>query len=321
MTNPSAKPTFLSKGFDRTMIEGAASSEAVRAGHPEVDFEQLLLGLLVCGGPAARRLMDAGVDLAAARVAIDELHREDLALLGVRIPLPVPDPAAAASAAGMQRLTPRLRELVDECPTAGGDRALLAALIDDEGGRVRRVLDRVGADTDRIRADMDAALDGENGADASAGGATARSGSAEGGWQYATYDIELPVAAELVWNLVSDPARHGEWEPSAVSSQVTADGSVEMTDREGATTRTWIAQAVPGREVTWEKEPPASGIPASTLRVAVEPLGDRSRLHLRTEVRSALGDGVRGRIGNRMVRWIIRNQLRMRAQAIAQSAA
>ncbi|PSK81386.1 ClpA/ClpB-like protein [Murinocardiopsis flavida] len=319
MTNPSAKPVNRSKGFDRTVIEGAASNEAVRSGHPDVGFEHLFLGLLVNGGPGALLLMDDGVGLAGARAAIDGLMREDLAQLGVDVPLPTPEDTSGTVTAGLLPLTPRLRELVDDCPTAGGDQALLAALIDDEGGRVRRLLDRLGTDADRIRRALDEPAGGQAGpAPSSADREPAASSEAAAeGWQYASFELEVPVSAERLWDLVGDPERRAEWDRMAVSSRLLDGGVVELTRKEGETAREWITHSVPGREVTWEQEAARSDIPPNVFRIAIEPIGDHARLHLRRGARSAL----RGRIANRVVRWFLRNDLRAQAQIIAQSAA
>ncbi|WP_420158922.1 Clp protease N-terminal domain-containing protein [Nocardiopsis sp. CNT-189] len=313
MPGPSAKPAF-GNGFDRTLIQGAASREAMRTGRTEVGFEHMLLGVLMNGGPAARLMMDAGVGLAEARSAIDALLKEDLALLGIEAPLPAPSDPPGGEGPQLLPLTPRLRELEEDCPSAGGDRALLAALIDDEGGRARRLLDRVGADPDRIRAALDAAAPAPPGKEGGAPGGEAR--GPEGGERIAC-ELEVPVPAEHLWALVADPDRRGEWElPAAASSRRLDGGAVELTDDEGAAVRERIVHSVPGREVTWARED--EGVPTPrTLRVTVEPLGGRARLRLEMRWETA----VRNRLANRFVRWINRKGLHVRAQAIAQAAA
>lgn len=319
MTNPSTKPASRGKGWDRTVIQGAASSEAVRTSHPDVGFEHLFLGLLVNGGPAARRLMDAGVGLAQARSAIAGLLREDLARLGVDVPVPAPDSTSTAVTPGLLPLAPRLCELMDDCPVAGGDQALLAALIDDEGGRVRRLLDRLGADTDQIRRDLDEPIDDPQTQVPPSADKDSRALSEERGqgWQSAVYSLEVPVSAERLWDLVGDPERRAEWDRNALSSRLLHSGVVELTHKEGKKARERIAHSVPGREVTWEQEPPLEDVPPLAFRIAIEPLGDHARLHLRKGLHSAL----RGRIANRLVRWFIRKDLQIQARTIAQSAA
>ena len=54
-------------------VRVAAAAEALALGHPEVDVEHLLLGLLVVGGPSARAMTGAGADLRALRSAVAEV--------------------------------------------------------------------------------------------------------------------------------------------------------------------------------------------------------------------------------------------------------
>ncbi|MFJ9557735.1 Clp protease N-terminal domain-containing protein [Nocardiopsis sp. NPDC101807] len=309
MTNPSPKQGLLSRSYDRAAIHEAASREAARAGRHEVGFEHLLLGILVNGGPGARLLMNAGVGLSEGRSAIDGILREDLALLGIDVPVP---PPSGGGKPGLLPLTPRLEEIEIDCPWSGGDTALLAALIDDEGGRVRRLLDRLGVDTDRFRRDLDEPVEAPEPIPADG---SRLDGQPSEGWACTTYDLQVPVSAERVWELVSAPGRRSEWEPSAVSSRQLGGGVVELTAMSGQTSRESMTHSVPGREVTWTRNP-GSETPRRT-RIVIEPVGDHARLHLRMDWPNA----VRGWIANRMLGWISRNMLRSSAQGIAHAAA
>ena len=53
-------------GTEVFAIRSAAAVEATAFGHPEVDVEHLLLGLMVVGGPSAQVLTAAGAELAAS---------------------------------------------------------------------------------------------------------------------------------------------------------------------------------------------------------------------------------------------------------------
>ena len=310
MTNPPAKATFLSRGHDRAVIEGAASREATRAGHPEVGFEHLLLGALVNGGPAARLLMDAGVGLTEARAAIDGLLHEDLALLGIDAVFPAPSAGAGVEGPALLPLAPRVRELVDECPWSGGDTALVAALIDEEGGRVRRLLERLEVDTDRVRHSLGEPVR------AATTPAVDDADPAPEGWEYTAYDLEVPVPAERLWNVVSDPVRRGEWDPGEARARSLDGGVVELTRHDAAPVREALTHAVEGSEVVWARAEGEDTAPR-TLRIVIEPVGDHARLRLRLGWPNAL----RGRFANRVVRWIVKQNLRGHAQAIAQAAA
>ncbi len=61
----------------------AANSEAIRAGHSQIDVEHLLLALLVQDGDAATALTRAGVHLGPAREALAAQERDDQLALGL----------------------------------------------------------------------------------------------------------------------------------------------------------------------------------------------------------------------------------------------
>jgi hypothetical protein len=201
------------------------------------------------------------------------------------------------------------------CPWSGGDRALLAAMIDDEGGRIRRLLDRLGVDTDRVRRDLDGPAEAQ-GAPAprtADGGPTGDREAPAEGWDHATYEAEVPVPAARLWDLVGDPARRAEWDPGADSSRLLDGGVVELTRQDG-TTRERIVRSVAGREVTWEQGGPGA---RHTIRITIEPVGDHARLRLRKDWPT----GLKGRIANNVLRWFMRSTLRYQAQTITQAAA
>ncbi len=304
MTNQSARRSLLSLGGDRAAIEIAAGREASLAGHAEVGFEHLLLGALVSGGPGARFLMDAGLDLTEARATVGALLREDLALLDIDTP--------GLSAGGEEPVlipqSERVSELLVECAWSGGDVALIAALIDDGGGRVRRLLERSGVDPDLVRAGLGELSPSEQ-------VHPSDPGADPEGWDGLTYEREVPVSAERLWALVSDPRRRAEWEPGEAEARVVGDGVVELVPANGPVRRETVAHRVEGREITWARVDEEAG---QTLRIAVEPVGERARLRVRRSWPSALRHR---RIANRLLHWIIRGQVRMRVQAIAQAAA
>lgn len=206
-------------------LRAAANVEAVRLGHPEVDMEHLLLALLVTGGPSARLLLDAGVTLDRGRQAVAEVQQRELSDIGVNLLLPPPGQARYDASALPLPLSGRARELDDRLPFVVDDQALLTALIDDEGGRVRRLLTQVGVDPDALR--QAASID-DCAPSAEAGGHTGLPGCVqpglqsigvepdsamppEPGWLYAVHSQDIPVPADRVWALVSDPERRAEW--------------------------------------------------------------------------------------------------------------
>jgi hypothetical protein len=75
VTGSSARP----RGEEWYLLMTAATDEAARAGHGEVDVDHVLLALLVTGGASAGVLADAGLQLGAARTALAEVQWADLA--------------------------------------------------------------------------------------------------------------------------------------------------------------------------------------------------------------------------------------------------
>ncbi|WP_017545072.1 SRPBCC family protein [Nocardiopsis prasina] len=308
MTNQSARQGLLSMGSDRAAIEIAAGREASLAGHAEVGFEHLLLGALVSGGPGARHLMDAGLDLTEARAAIRTLMRDDLALLDIDTSLTA-QPGGKEEAVRLPQ-SERVSELLVDCPWAGGDVALIAALIDDEGGRVRRLLERSGVDPDLVRE----GLDGLSPDPAEPVGA-ADPGSVPDGWDSLTYEREVPVSAARLWALVSDPERRAEWEPGPTEARVVGDGAVDLVSPDQPVRREAVTHRVEGREIVWTRGDEGA---SQALLIVVEPLGERARLRVRRSWPSALRHR---RIANRLLHWIVRKQLRIHVQTITQAAA
>ncbi|PPK94642.1 ClpA/ClpB-like protein [Kineococcus xinjiangensis] len=133
-------------------ISIVALEEAARLGHPEVDVEHLLLGLLATGGPSAGLLIAAGVGMGELREAVARLQQQDLAALGVDVPTaPAPPPAppsflAAQSLPWNDRAMARVRRA-----SRGDDRALLVELLDDDGRRAARLLEHLGVDVEALR--------------------------------------------------------------------------------------------------------------------------------------------------------------------------
>ena len=78
MSNPAKER----RGERWYLLTTAATDEAARAGHGEVDVDHVLLALLVSGGVSTRILSLAGLDLAAARTALVDVQQRDLASLG-----------------------------------------------------------------------------------------------------------------------------------------------------------------------------------------------------------------------------------------------
>ena len=303
-------------------VRAAANVEAIRLGHPEVDMDHLLLALLITGGPSARLLLDAGVTLDRGRHAVAEVQQRELSDIGVDLPAPAPGPARYASASPLP-LNGRARELDDRLPFAADDRALLTALINDEGGRVRRLLTQLGVDADALRQSADTTKPGpRTSTQPKRPELTQTDGLRPGGemppelgWLYVSHSQDVPVAANRVWALISDPERRAEWGVDCSAARVLADGSVELTRNNGTTVNQIVSRNNPGHDIAWQQLAD-NGQPVRSLHLTVEPSGNHSRLHLR------LGwpHNTRGPLARRVTTWVASGQLRVQAQSIAQTS-
>lgn len=157
----------------------AAAEEAARAGHAAVDVEHLFLGLLVSGGTSTPLLTATGIDLAAARRAVRELQRLDLGSLGISFEVPVgPDRDRFGDGTEDLPLTEPARRAVRRQSTKHTDAAVLEALLVDQRGAVRRLLEHMGVDAETVRERAAQAAVRRTGAERTrrAGGRTAEDG-------------------------------------------------------------------------------------------------------------------------------------------------
>lgn len=129
-----------------------ARDEARSLGHPAVEPQHLLLGLLRLGGPAAAALHSAGVDLERAQAEVRptvapsedaERSRRDRT------------PVAPATRASFEQ---SLREAVARRDDRLGPEHVLLALIRDRDGRAAAVLGRLGVPAGRLQRLLERAL-------------------------------------------------------------------------------------------------------------------------------------------------------------------
>ncbi|WP_432544695.1 Clp protease N-terminal domain-containing protein [Kineococcus sp. SYSU DK002] len=297
-------------------VTSAALEEAAQLGHPELDQEHLLLGLLVTGGPSAALLTAAGVDLPGLRRAVTEVQQRDLAHLahlGLQVPpTAAPDgPEPSFRAAQAIPFNDRAMAVMKRIPYEGDDRELLLALVDDEGRRVERVLTHLGVDVDALRA--------ATGTGATAPGTGA--GRVRGAGSVVRHAQDVPVDAARVWDLVSDVRRRPEWDAACVGVATSPDGVERLTyrgRRREVVAEQVVSHLVPGEEIAWRRYRVGNRETAVTSRVRVEPVGATCRVHLETgsDRRTLLG-----RVLRPLVVRLAGSQLRWHAQAIARAAA
>jgi len=301
-------------------LSAAAMEEVVELGHPEVDVEHLLVALLVTGGPSASRLVAAGVDLAALRRGAREVQEADARALGVHVPAPpAARPGPAAQAVGATPFGGRALELMRSVRPDDDDRALLRALLDDDGHRAERVLRHLGVDVEELRRRLDApAASLDVALPAAVVDALEALGPAHRRCAASTTH-DLPVPADAVWALVGDLRRRPEWDPACVA--VTEDeGALRLTYGKGDRRRDVrvLVERTGARSVLWRELWRDDEHVAMAVHVAVQPAGGGSRLRL--DVVGLLRSR-RALVLRPYVRWASGSRVRWLAQSIARAAA
>jgi hypothetical protein len=318
----SRSPAQDLKGEGWYLLMTAATDEAARAGHGEVDVDHVLLALLVTGGASTTLLSRAGLRLAAARAALAEVQREDLSSLGVTTPVP-PPPAGHTYGVGTAALpwSDRARRALTPLTEGPSDTAVLAAILSDEHGPARRLLEQAEIAATAVLAAALAPVD-PAGADRAAPDGSRHWTSSH------TRAVAVPRAD--LWRVVRDPRRRPEWDDSVAGVQIrdarcfetldavagTLAGPGRPIDDPGLVSTHRVTELTEGRLVEWETRYPHRGH-TDWLRVELEDDGTGSRLTLRHAFGSPRGFL---RLFSRFYAWTTTRRLMLLAQAIAQTA-
>lgn len=306
-------------------ITAAALEEAAREGAPELDTEHLLLGLLVTGGPSAVLLTDAGVDLNSLRRAVHEVRGQELARLGwdmtTREVTSTPEPSFRA--AQSIPFNSRAMAVMQRISYSGDDLELLRALLDDEGRRVDHALAHLGVDVEDLRA----ATSSERLGQTTESDDEASTADQQDDSNVVRHVQALPVDADRVWRLVSDPTRRPQWDTACSRSDVDTHDVERLTYRtrgREVVVEQVVDRLVPGYEVRWHRFRVGDRATSSTLGLRLEPVGRTCRLHLEVTWRPVRTNTVprflRPLVGPLWVR-ANRSRLRWYAQNIARAAA
>ncbi|MEJ5913160.1 Clp protease N-terminal domain-containing protein [Pseudokineococcus sp. 1T1Z-3] len=300
-------------------ITTAAMEEVAELGHPELDVDHLLVGLLVTGGPSASCLVAAGADLPSLRKAVQRLQESDVQALGVQFTAPPAVPAASAARAVDVPWGSRALAVMRSADQGEDDRALLRALLDDEGRRVERVLAEAGVDIDDLRARL-ASTTTARAPELPMEVAAALAALEPARWRTsASTTHEAPVTADAVWALVGDVRRRPEWD-SAVTSLSDDDGVLRLVFDSGRRTRSVrvLTERTGPRSVLWREMWHDDEHVTAVLHLAVEPAGTGSRL--RVDTATSLRT-LHGRLLRPLARWAAGSRARWFGQSIARAAA
>lgn len=121
----------------------------------------------------------------------------------------------------------------------------------------------------------------------------------------ATLDIEAP--AELVWNVITDFPRYGEWNPFLPACNTTLkpgdpiDLQVNLFASGPRPQREWMLTHTPGKEFSYSMKPAPLGALRSRRSHTVTPLGPgRCRYQSHFEMGGWLQPLVRGLLGSKL---------------------
>lgn len=222
-------------------LGNAAALECARAHHETVDVHHLYLGLLASGGAAARVLGAHGITLPSARTASRAVRRADagsvaLDAQGDPESTPIPMEDLRYQIVGDLPWTERASGLGPTPTSRKTDLTLLADLLDESSGVVRRIVAENGADPDALRAHVEDVIENgvepapQNGADC---GEFLPDASTASTASTVTLEHYLAEPVESVWASVCDPQHVIVWAGSPETSRVVAGGVETTFDRLG----------------------------------------------------------------------------------------
>ncbi len=221
-----------------------AMEEASRRGLREADLEDLFLALVLNDQPAGRVLRELGITIHAARAAVEEHQKEQIASLGIAAELPPSGPIVFHETGGYE-WSKRASDLIARAGKKGRTAdaaAVLRELLNEPSGTILDLLGRLGAEPGVVLAELD-----QMPAHLTTGraGVTHRRGTFSG-----VGESFIPAPVEDVWALLSDPARVPEWEPaigvvgsSTTNSAADPNASAEPAHTGEQTGGVWEAYA------------------------------------------------------------------------------
>lgn len=207
----------------------AAMEEASRLGLREAGIEHLFLALVINDQSAGRALRSMGIDLAAARRAVEAQHETQLASLGIEASFPEAGRIVFHETDGYE-WSPRALDLITKSSgknKTGDAAAVLRELVAEPSGLIAEILYRLGTTPDALLKQidqMDSAAEKAKPVSAKVRGRV--SGSME------TF-VSAPM--EDVWEFLADPTLIPAWEPSV--------GSIDHTGQDPTLGTVWLGLA------------------------------------------------------------------------------
>lgn len=270
----------------------AAMEEASRVGQRTADIDHLFLALVMNEDVAGQALRSLGITLDSARDAVMTQHAEQLASLGIKTPTPDPGKIVFHETGGYD-WSERALDIIKrstEGERRGDAAAVLHELLAEPSGLIDAMLTRLGTTPETVANRLHEAERYFTHAARPAGASGRLSG---------TSDAFVPAPESTVWELLTDPARTHEWEPSIGGVDAPAeplrlgmsweahtrterpDGKRVTTKPEFAVQRIELIGMDEGRCIEWRfTYPDAPNSNAKLLRIELEPAAGGTQLRL-----------------------------------------
>jgi uncharacterized protein YndB with AHSA1/START domain len=189
----------------------AAMEEASRAGLRVADLEHLFLALVISDQAAGGSLRSMGIDLDAARRAVEDAHADQLASLGIEASFPEAGRIVFHETDGYDwstRAYDLIARSVDRVRN-GDAAAVLRELVSEPSGLIADILDRLGTTPQAVLEHLDQF-------DAPVETPVTKPAQVKGRVS-ASIETFVPAPIDGVWQFLADPAHIPDWEMSVGS--------------------------------------------------------------------------------------------------------
>lgn len=219
---------FVQAAATSQSLSLAGMEEASRLGRRTADLDELFLALLLNGDAAGQALRGIGITLETARQAVGDQHAAQLAHLGITAPDPEPGRIVFHEVTASFAWSERVLDIFKRSGSrgmSGSSSDVLRTLLAEPSGTVEQLIARLGTSSEEILSRLDE-FERLPAVEHRRPHRDERSTRVE---------LFIPAPAETVWELLADPSRMPEWDPSTASVDA-SEGPASVGD-------TWIARA------------------------------------------------------------------------------
>ncbi|MGO2482523.1 SRPBCC family protein [Glutamicibacter ardleyensis] len=198
---------FIDAAATSHTLSVVAMEEASRFGQRSTDIDHMLLALVVSEQVAGQVLRSAGITLEAARDAVAGQHSAQLASLGISTGLPSQGRIVFHETGGYVWSDRALEVLkrASDGEKRGDAAAVLRELVAEPSGMIDQILQRLGFAPDLVIARLD---------EVQRYPALTPKRTIQSGRRSGAVGAFVPAGLEQVWDLLANPSRMSEWEPT-----------------------------------------------------------------------------------------------------------